>query len=125
MLCVCGVRCARHVRYVYSFCAEKCQRKRRFLRHFQQRKECTVYFAFFGGLLWSHNGGCICFFSKRIPRGIPFEVYSGPTRSGLISTIASRAEKLTMKNFTKRKLLVYKKGSLKYEDPNDSGYRIN
>jgi hypothetical protein len=43
----------------------------------------------------------------------------------LISTIVSRAEKLTMKNFTKRKLLVYMKGSLKYEDPNDSGFRIN
>jgi hypothetical protein len=58
--------------------------KRRLLWHFQKREECTVYFAFFGGLLWSHNGGCYRFFSNRIPRSILFEVYSGPIRSGLI-----------------------------------------
>jgi hypothetical protein len=63
--------------------SKKGRSKRRLLWHFQKRKECTVYFAFFGGLLWSHNGVCFRGISNRIPRSILFEVYSGPIRSGL------------------------------------------
>jgi hypothetical protein len=42
----------------------------------------TMHFSevYFGPIT---GGGCFWFFSKRIPRGILFEVYSGPIRSGL------------------------------------------
>jgi hypothetical protein len=88
-VCVCGVWCVWcAVCTVCPVCAfflvsKKGQSKRRLLWHFQKRKECTVYFAFFRGLPWSHTGGCFRVFSNRIPRGILFEVYSGPIRSGL------------------------------------------
>jgi hypothetical protein len=70
MLCVCGVRCARYVRYVYSFCVSVSKNVKEnavFFDFFRNEKNApfTQHFSevYFGPI----TGGVFGFFQKEYP----------------------------------------------------------